>query len=502
MVEPVFEKINYNQRVGEVKEQIKVEVKTNVRSEDVSGVLSVSPWVSVNESEVENAKLNYGGKIIFYISYLSADGGIKKCECGSEFAGSIKNDKIKDTCRTVSTAVVDKAEADNSGSYLTVIAYLTVSAQLIDCNEVSALTGGEQLVVKENQLNCVKSLGVKRGTYPIEEEFELSYPIEEVLFHRANGVITAVQSGVGTIIVDGEVLLSLVLLQKNDKNDIIRENRVLPFRMEIECEEAMPNMQATAKVRERAFKTDISVDEESGKSVVNASVTLSFEGEAFTSACVTVASDVFSTENEVELQYENFPSYKACDLRGYTEIINGKSTVNELPVGATVLAVGGEKATVISTECNNSGIAVTGILSATAFMKDGDSKVFVRRLEVPFERTLDSAFNPDTLIEVVLKAERASAKIVSLTEVEIEAEVFFTVYPVEKYENKVVKEIKVLGEKKKNTSAISVYIPEEGEELWSLSKRLNVCPEQLVSTNKELQFPLTGQERIVVYRRR
>ena len=70
MVEPVFEKINYNQRVGEVKEQIKVEVKSNVRSEDVFSVLSVSPWVSVNESEVENAKLNYGGKIIFYISYL------------------------------------------------------------------------------------------------------------------------------------------------------------------------------------------------------------------------------------------------------------------------------------------------------------------------------------------------------------------------------------------------------------------------------------------------
>jgi hypothetical protein len=46
------------------------------------------------------------------------------------------------------------------------------------------------------------------------------------------------------------------------------------------------------------------------------------------------------------------------------------------------------------------------------------------------------------------------------------------------------------------------FMPEEGEELWSLSKRLNVCPDQLVATNKELQFPLTGKERIVVYRRK
>ena len=43
-------------------------------------------------------------------------------------------------------------------------------------------------------------------------------------------------------------------------------------------------------------------------------------------------------------------------------------------------------------------------------------------------------------------------------------------------------------------------VPFENEDLWSLAKRLSVCPEQLVSTNPELQFPLTGEERIVIYR--
>ena len=36
----------------------------------------------------------------------------------------------------------------------------------------------------------------------------------------------------------------------------------------------------------------------------------------------------------------------------------------------------------------------------------------------------------------------------------------------------------------------------------ALAKRLNVCPKSLVETNSDLQFPLTGKERIVVYRRK
>ena len=51
-------------------------------------------------------------------------------------------------------------------------------------------------------------------------------------------------------------------------------------------------------------------------------------------------------------------------------------------------------------------------------------------------------------------------------------------------------------------AAISVYIPLEGEGLFSLAKRLNVSPESLVNTNRELNFPLSGKERIVIYRQK
>ena len=65
-----------------------------------------------------------------------------------------------------------------------------------------------------------------------------------------------------------------------------------------------------------------------------------------------------------------------------------------------------------------------------------------------------------------------------------------------------VKEITACGEKKLEDWAISVVIPFKGEDLWSLSKRLNQSPEEITMANKDLTFPLSGEERIVIYRQK
>ena len=56
------------------------------------------------------------------------------------------------------------------------------------------------------------------------------------------------------------------------------------------------------------------------------------------------------------------------------------------------------------------------------------------------------------------------------------------------------------AEKPINTSAISVCIPRKNDSLWELSKALGVSEEEIMSTNPDLTFPLTGEERVVVYR--
>jgi hypothetical protein len=60
----------------------------------------------------------------------------------------------------------------------------------------------------------------------------------------------------------------------------------------------------------------------------------------------------------------------------------------------------------------------------------------------------------------------------------------------------------VQGEIAPNDNAFSVYIPYKGEDLWSISKRIGISPDEVVACNPELDFPLTGDERILVYRQK
>ena len=49
-------------------------------------------------------------------------------------------------------------------------------------------------------------------------------------------------------------------------------------------------------------------------------------------------------------------------------------------------------------------------------------------------------------------------------------------------------------------SAISVYIPSAGDGLWETAKKLSESPENIRVANPELTFPLSGKERILIFR--
>ena len=501
MVEPIFEKISYEQKMPVITHQIKADCKSSLASEEITNILAVSPFVHLDSNEILDSKAKFNGRVNFYITYIDKDGNIKKCECGTEFGGDVSLGENLIGARANLSVSVQKVEYDVSGIYLNLSAILLASIKPTKIIEKSVLVSGEDLHVNNCDFCAMQNLGRKVGTYPIEEEFDLSYPIEEVLYHKAEAVITATQCGVGSIIVDGEVLLSLVLLQKNQKRDIIKETRVLPFRMEIESEEAMPNMLGVALVREKSFKTDVGVDEENQTSTVKAHVLLTFEGEAYNQVSLSVAKDVFSTQRELELIKEDCEHITPLESRSYNFLVSGSASVNELPLGASSPIVCLESINVLELKATQNGVCLTATYSGNVYFREGD-KVIARKFEMPFEKELSGEFGEGCLLECEAKAFKGEAKIISSTEIDIEGEVFLSLSVAKNCHAKIVTDVKLLSEKQENSCAISVYLALKDEEQFSLAKRLNVCPEQLIQTNQDLQFPLTGNERIVIYRQK
>ena len=296
--------------------------------------------------------------------------------------------------------------------------------------------------------------------------------------------------------------MSAILLQSGEKRDIIKESRAFPFRVEVEIDDAMPAFNGVASLFSKSLKTDITVDEEQGKSQITASINVGVLARAYKKEPIIVIGDAFTLTEDIDLIKE---STKICTERGcsyYQDKFLLKTNIEQLEVGAVLICVTCEKAEIVSASAEANGISVTGVCSGTALFYDADGKLFSRKVEAPFASLISVEIAENEELSIRALAKNMELKIISLDSGEISCDINFSICiwatePVE-----LVKDVLVTGEKKQNDSAISVYIPLKDEGMFELAKRLNVSPSELILTNKELQFPLTGEERIVVYRQK
>lgn len=497
-IEPGYEKFSAREKVGKVNSQIKIECKTDVSAESVEKILNENALATVTMGETTAGRAEFTGKATFFICY-TVNGEIKKTECGAEIKDSFNSEIITAGDKLKPVWSVDRIEIDLSGLKMSVSAYLTVNAEVFRKAEYTGLNGGNGVFCDFVPVKTVKSFGIVNSVYQAEEEFELPFNVEEVLSHRAEACVTSVQCGVGTIVCDGEIYLSEILLQSGEKKDIIRDNKVLTFRAEIESEDAMPQTSATCRVWVKSLKTDIGVDEEKNTSTVTVKVTLGLLGEAFSITEQTLAVDAFAIENQLLLKKEKFnPAVESEPVGAYAKVTE-RATVEDFG-GARLIAVVSEKAQTAECVLGDGKINVTGAVTVNALFYDEEGKVFSRKAEIPFDTSFP--YEGEGKVEVIATAKSASARAVNNTELDCDAEITFTVYCEREFSAEFISDIEMGEEKPEEDSAVSVYIPLEGEGLWELSKRLNVCPETVVSTNADLQFPLTGKERIVVYRQK
>ncbi len=501
-IQPVFENISLNERATKVVDKKKVEVKTQIPTESISRIINVSAINSIVKAEVQAPKTIYGGRVLFYLTYEDENGEIKKSEFGTEYLETLANAELDGEYKVKASGEVLKVEADASGIFLNLSAQIETTLTYYTANTREMLCGGEQLVCDLKEKTLFKMWDEKASAFAIEEDLDIDFVVDEVLYYKIEPVITACQCGVESIICDGKASFSALLLQKGEKSDIIKKTKTFPFRAEIDCEGASVQMQAFASAELKSIKIDLEVDREQGVSVMRISAILTLKGEVQEEISCSLVEDAYSLEEEIKLEKADL---EVCSL--LSEIVcetscSGECNIDGLPENATLKAVGGEKVMLVSAKKEQGAVEIVGVISATAYFMDENGKFITRKIETPFEKTTDCILEDFDDFTLKVKADGADAKIISNEKIELSATLIIGVCPIKKRKEKYVKSVCSIGEKKANDAGISVYIAREGETLWSLSKRLNTTPEKLQETNKDLSFPLPCDERIVIYRQK
>lgn len=488
---PQFETYRYTGEIDCVNSQSMVECR--LPGSVIGTILALQASAVPTECICADGEIRYGGKLLLCVVYEDGDKKICRVERGAEFFHKAEGKAVTPACFAKAAFSIDNVTHRREGSGLYVNVVVGAKINVYGGKQIEYLAGGENLVVKQEEMRVCKTVCVS-GEAEAEDEFETDY-VGDILLHSETAVVNRVGVGAGQLSIEGELSLNVCVLKSDES--VCSYERLLPFTLEVPCEEAFGDVQASARVCVKSAQLTASVDEDKGKSKIIFSYVLSADCFLSQTDNVFVVQDAFSTVAKMRFIKEKGEGRYLTNTVKCTERIGGVAALSSLPEGEYALEAAVLPRAEIVCKKAEKGVEAEGAVLAEVLLKGADGARKTCALSLPFVFPVDidgETFEADAIV-CGLNVRRKNGG-------ETEAEATLKVC-VKAYENRVWEYIRETEEGEmivESDAAVSIFVPVCGETLWEVAKRLCCSPEQLQRSNPDLAFPVKEGERIFVYR--
>ncbi len=493
-----YEKANYIAAGKKFSSQSIVECRLADWAEN--NILAVSARAVFGGAEILPGEVRYGGRLYFTVLAATPDGAVISGERGAEFSHRAECEAAAPAHTADVSLRVEKVEVKRDGRTLVLSAILTADIGLFVPAEISYLTGGDGVVCDFKPVRMTQIYAC-RGEAEIEEEFDTDY-VGDVLAHSETVCVNRVLASAGAIEVSGEINLG-ILAKKEGESDTVSYERLIPFRAEIPCEEAVSGCGASAEVCVRSVNINAACDEDKNRCRIVAEFSLDLRGRVYRGENVQMPADAFCPGFSDTVERQEIAVCEPVAACTATERIAGTAAISgsiDFACAMQAIAFGGCQAAAVADEGE---IRAEGVVYATVLMKDGEGFARSVEMSLPFafpvkcDRAKKGYFVSVSALACGISARQKK-------EGELEAEcalkLYFTLYASESAS--AVTRIEAGDPIPVSDAAVSVYIPCAGDGLWDVSKKLGKAPDEVRRTNADLEFPLTGSERILIYRQK
>ncbi len=490
-IQPQFENYRYVGEICRLKGQSIVECR--LPGSEISSILAVYAKATPAECVCADGEAQYGGKVTLCIVYEDGEKKICRAERGMEFFHKAEGSLVTPACfaKVGYTTENITSRREGSGLYLSVV--VGADIEVYGSRQIDYLVGGDGLICKKEKAVLRRSICVS-GEIEGEDEFDSDY-VGDVLLRTENAIVNHVSAGGGQVEIEGEIVLHICVLKGDD--GVCSYERLMPFRMQVPCDEAFGETTASARVCVKNARLLATTDEERGKSRMVFSYALAADCFLHGKETLSVVADAFSTEAEVKIsKIKEGSRYLTKSVR-WVERVNGVASLSPTIEGEYVLQAAVMPRAEIICRKGESGLEAEGVILAEAIFQgeDGGRKSATLSLPVLFPIDGDEEFAETEALVCGLNIRRKKNG-----ETEAEATLKLSVRKYAEEEFVYACEVEEGERFAEEESAFSVFLPTAGEELWSVAKRLRCSPEDLQKNNPELQFPLKSGERIFVYR--
>jgi len=459
---------------------------------EVESIIASEARVVLTGAEVSDGEVRYYGKAYFLIVYEDSEKRICRAEKGIEFSARAENEGCYPALTARASLSLENLSTRREGASTYATALIGADISLYGEKSFDYLSGGE-LIVKREEVPVI-SARLVGGATETEDEFETEF-IGDILLHSETVGTTEITLSAGTVRAEGEINLCILALKGDDS--LVSFERLVPFSIEIPCEEAFPgrNAELRVSVLDVALKADS--DEDKKKCKITAELTLGAEGCVYEETALPVVTDAFSRTHELNLTYNEVETVGAGQPHGFTERVSGRAALSStVDFSDTLLALTLQRAeaNLVSTE---EGMRVEGVALATLIVKGADGGVRGMEISLPFSVAADVE-NADVSVLVCSMNARQRQE----GEIDAEATLKIGFKEHKTVRAKFVCAAEEGAEVPVSDCAVSVFIPAAGDGLWELSKSLKKSPEEVAENNPDLEFPVKEGQRVVIYRKK
>ena len=491
MLKPVLNNEGCNKLLKRIESQSVVECRFP-QSSEITEIIAVYPQVSVVSCEVSSGRVNYSGKLILTIVYCDEGGKLCRMQKGAEFSHFADDDCLAPAQNGVCTLSCEKTSVKREGSSFVISAIISADIKVYARAERTFISGADGAFVKTENVSFSSVVNFT-GESEVEDDFDAD-SVVDVLIPCAKAVVLSSVCGTGEVETSGEIYLSLFAMR--EQSPVCLE-RIIPFKCTVPCDDASVGLRAATTADITDLNVTANVNEDRGRCRINFVCNLSLSGWFADVHACEAAVDAFSDTNDVNLNFAEECMPRCVDVKVYTERVTGlAATKSKLTYDCKFMA-----AALPQADCayNAETGCVEGAVNTVLIYEQG-GEIKSTEVSLPFAVALNGVAEAGQKVIKDVAVCGVSVRLKAEGEAEAEATLKVSACVCEENAVKYLTSVEEGEAVEINDCAVSVFLPTAGDGLWDIAKKLKKSPSEVSACNAELEFPLTGKERIIVYR--
>lgn len=450
-------------------------------------ILCVTARSSCNNAEALNDEFRLSIKTAFRAVILAGEEYEVK-EVTTESVKSVVKSGVTPTSRGVFCATVTDCGYDNgkaaanvkiTGWFLkeTVLSFLNSECDSVHCRTTQK-TVSNVPYIKESGLNLTQS-------------DECRMPIKKLLDCTPSLIVNNVYPSDGSFRIEGELCIRVAAV--TDNNQFLTQSFSHTITTEVEDETC--HADSFVDVEGKVTALDVTLTEGDARIIISDSK-ITFYSTVAENKDITAVTDCYSTDNEIKAEYSTAELDKEFCIRA----VRDKCSTSFAP-GGEIGEVYCALYPTVSAETvkDNDVIKIDGTIKATVLYSDENNAPSAKIAEIPFSVEIGKEKDCD-LLAPEISVSSVSCRIKTGRDIEVGADIVVTARGSKKEELKLISSIEIGDRKTEDDYAISLYIVKSNEDLFDVAKALNTDEDTLLKLNPELKLPLSGGEKVLVYK--